>query len=49
MISILRVRIGWFTYRKANGHPITLWRALFSDIPRLGPYEESEAGFKGHV
>ena len=47
MITALRIWIGWYRYRKAEGHPITMWRALFSAYPRFGPYEEGEAGFKG--
>lgn len=44
MITALQIRIGWYLYRKEQGHPITLWRALFSDLPRFGSYESHEAG-----
>jgi len=40
----LRVRYGWYTYRKSEGHPITLRRAFFSQPPRFGSYEEHEVG-----
>jgi hypothetical protein len=38
------MRYGWYKQRKADGHPITLRRAFFSQYPRFGAYEEHEAG-----
>lgn len=44
MITALRIRVGWYQYRKEQGHPITMWRALFSAYPRFGSYEQHEVG-----
>ena len=44
MLTTLQVRYGWYLYRKGEGHPITMWRALFSAMPRFGSYEQYEAG-----
>jgi hypothetical protein len=38
------IRAGWYQQRKAEGYPITLRRAFFSQYPRFGAYEEHEAG-----
>lgn len=35
---------GWYTLRKAQGHPISLWRAFFGARPRFGLYEYEEEG-----
>jgi len=44
MIAALRIRVGWYHYRKEQGHPITLRRALFSNMPRFSSYEQHEVG-----
>lgn len=37
-------RIGWWLYRREQGHPISLWRTLFGNQPRFGSYEANEEG-----
>ena len=44
MFETFLIRCGWYKHRKNNGHPITMWRALFSDMPRFSAYEQHEAG-----
>jgi len=44
MFDVLWIRYGWYKYRKSNGHPISLRRALFSPYPRFGSYEQHEVG-----
>ena len=44
MYDTFMIRIGWYRNRRKTGHPITLRRALFSDMPRFGSYEEYEVG-----
>jgi hypothetical protein len=44
MFDVLQIRIGWYRYRKSLGYPITWRRALFSDMPRFGSFEECEEG-----
>ena len=43
-IIVQMIRYGWYQQRKAEGHPITLWRAFFSEYPRFGIYNEGEEG-----
>jgi hypothetical protein len=38
------IRMGWYRDRKAQKHPISLFRALFGKFPRFGSYEEDEPG-----
>ena len=38
------IRWGWYKYRKELGYPISLRRAMFSQMPRFGVFEEHEAG-----
>jgi hypothetical protein len=40
----LQIRWGWYQSRKADGYPISIWRAMFSQFPRFGSYDEHEAG-----
>lgn len=44
MMDILWIRAGWYMYRTREGHPISVWRAMFSSYPRFGPYEVDEKG-----
>jgi hypothetical protein len=37
-------RWSWYKLRKADGYPISLWRAYFGSFPRFGCYEENEPG-----
>jgi hypothetical protein len=41
---VLGIRYQWYKFRKAKGYPITLRRAMFSQMPRFGAFEEHEAG-----
>jgi hypothetical protein len=43
-VVVLVIRYGWYRYRKEKGYPITLRRAMFSQMPRFGAFEEHEAG-----
>ena len=40
----IQIRWGWYKHRAELGYPITLRRALFSQFPRFGSFEEHEAG-----
>ena len=42
------IRWGWYRLRKEEGHPISLWRAMFGMHPRFGAYEEDEEGCPDH-
>lgn len=44
MLDTLLIRWGWYQHRRYEGHPISLWRAMFSCTPRFGAYEEHEVG-----
>lgn len=44
MLNLLQIRYAWYAYRKEQGHPISLWRALFTPFPRFGSYERHEVG-----
>lgn len=44
MFNRLVVRAGWYVFRKSEGYPITVWRALFGRAPRFGAYEPGEHG-----
>ena len=41
---VYAIRWGWYKYRKELGYPISLRRAMFSQMPRFGSFEEHEAG-----
>ena len=43
-VVVLGIRYQWYRYRQAKGYPITLRRAMFSQMPRFGAFEEHEAG-----
>ena len=43
-VAVLMIRYGWYKYRREKGYPITLRRAMFSQMPRFGAFEEHEAG-----
>ena len=44
LTTVQMMRWGWYQHRKAAGYPISLRRAMFSQMPRFGAYEEHEAG-----
>lgn len=41
---VCMARRGWYKQRKADGYPISLWRATFGTYPRFSAYEEHEPG-----
>ena len=44
MFYLLQIRWGWYLYRKELGYPISLRRAMFSQMPRFGSFYEGEVG-----
>ena len=40
----LQWRRGWYRVRREDGHPISIWRAMFGQFPRFGSYERDEPG-----
>jgi len=43
-VVVKMIRWGWYKYRRELGYPISLRRAMFSQPPRFGAFEEHEEG-----